>query len=121
MELVKKIANFSLEDADIFRVAISKKNINLISNLKEKFIDQAIENNYSRSDAINYYNLIEKFAGYAFNKSHASSYALISYWMAYLKANYILEFSICYLSRLNGNAKKLNQYITFLNRKTSKY
>ena len=59
---------------------------------KTRFIEGAIKNNIEKKEASKIFDLVDKFAGYGFNKSHAAAYALISYQTAYLKANYPMEF-----------------------------
>ena len=96
MEIAQKCASLSYSEADIFRRAISKKDSTKLSKEKETFINGCINNNLSKEDAENIYNLIYKFADYGFNKSHAVEYSLILYRMAYIKANY----PICYFEAL---------------------
>ena len=100
MLIARRMANFSLGEADILRRAMSKKNVSELEKLKDKFINNAISNGYSREKVLEIYNLILNFASYGFNKSHSVAYSIISYKMAYLKANYPLYF---YLSLLNSN------------------
>lgn len=93
MQLVQAFAGFSLGEADILRRAIGKKKIDLLMEQKEKFIKAANTQGHS-TDLAKYIfeDIIEPFAGYGFNKSHAACYALISYQTAYLKAYYPAEF-----------------------------
>lgn len=93
MQLVQAFAGFSLGEADILRRAIGKKKIDLLMEQKEKFIKAANAQGHS-TDLAKYIfeDIIEPFAGYGFNKSHAACYALISYQTAYLKAYYPAEF-----------------------------
>ncbi len=92
MAILKKVANYSLAEADIVRRAISKKKEKIIEEEKEKFISRAIKNNYSVNVATLIYNDIAKFASYGFNKSHSVSYAYLAYQMAYLKRYYYEYF-----------------------------
>ncbi|AKX33827.1 DNA polymerase III subunit alpha [Spiroplasma litorale] len=111
LEIFKKVASLSYNQADIIRRAISKKNFDLIRSEKDIFIKKAEENGYSQKDSIDLWNYIEKFADYGFNKSHAIAYSIISYWMAFLKTHYKADF---YCSLLNGvirNENKTSQYI----------
>ncbi|QHX36943.1 DNA polymerase III subunit alpha [Spiroplasma sp. BIUS-1] len=111
MQMLQRVANMSLSKADIVRRAIGKKDKNLMSQFKEEFTQQAVENGYSQNKANEIWVYIEKFALYGFNKSHAIAYSLISYWMAYLKANFKSAF---YCSLLNGsirNETKTSQYL----------
>jgi DNA polymerase-3 subunit alpha len=79
MEIAQKISGMSFAQADIFRRAIGKKEQTLIFSLKQKFIDGSIKKGYKIEEAKKIYDLIEKFANYGFNKSHAVSYGMISY------------------------------------------
>ena len=88
MLIAKKLANFSLKEADDLRYAMSKKKENLILSYKEKFINGCISNGYSNDDAVKIYDMILKFAAYGFNKAHSVSYGVLGYKIAYLKANY---------------------------------
>ncbi|WP_338984788.1 DNA polymerase III subunit alpha [Spiroplasma endosymbiont of Diplazon laetatorius] len=111
MQMLQRVANMSLSRADIVRRAIGKKDKNLMTQFKEEFIEAAIKNGYSQNKANEIWVYIEKFALYGFNKSHAIAYSLISYWMAYLKANHKSSF---YCSLLNGsirNEVKTSQYL----------
>ena len=110
MQIANVMAEFSLGEADILRRAISKKKIDDITKLKEKFIKNSLKNGYSENIVMEIFNDIIKFAGYGFNKSHSVAYSLLSYKMAYLKANYAKYF---YLSILNniGNDVKVPLYI----------
>lgn len=91
-EQVMKIANimagYSLGEADLLRRAMGKKNIKIMEDNREKFIKRSIENGYTKEKAEEIFELIDKFAGYGFNKSHSVAYGLIAYWTAYFKANY---------------------------------
>ncbi len=93
MQLVQAFAGFSLGQADILRRAIGKKKIDLLMEQKEKFITAAKSQGHPEKLA-NYIfeDIIEPFAGYGFNKSHAACYSMISYQTAYLKAYYPTEF-----------------------------
>lgn len=88
MQIVQKCAGFTLGKADLFRKAISKKDAQTFSKMKDDFIDGCLKNNLELKSAQEIFELINKFANYGFNKSHTVSYALVSYQMAYLKANY---------------------------------
>ncbi|MDD5197415.1 MAG: DNA polymerase III subunit alpha [Candidatus Gracilibacteria bacterium] len=93
MQLVQAFAGFSLGEADILRRAIGKKKIDLLMEQKGKFIDAAKAQGHKEELAKYIFeDIIEPFAGYGFNKSHAACYAMISYQTAYLKAYYPTEF-----------------------------
>lgn len=111
MLIVQKMAGFSLAKADVFRVAMSKKNQELIDSMQDDFVNSSISNGYSKEDSEVVFNNIAKFAGYGFNKAHAVSYAYIAYQMAYLKTYFPLDF---YVEMINSNAKSKNKLNTFI-------
>ncbi|MBQ3437058.1 MAG: DNA polymerase III subunit alpha, partial [Fusobacterium sp.] len=88
MKIANFMANYSLGEADLLRRAMGKKNALIMKENREKFVKRAIENSYSKEKSEEIFDLIDKFAGYGFNKSHSVAYAMISYWTAYLKVNY---------------------------------
>jgi len=92
ISLASRIAGFSLSQADILRRAIGKKKKEELERQKLAFIEGAARQGYNCQIGEILFNLIEKFADYGFNKSHAAAYALIAYQTAYLKANYPVEF-----------------------------
>ncbi|MGC8866867.1 MAG: DNA polymerase III subunit alpha [Elusimicrobiales bacterium] len=105
MEIAKRIAGFSPSDADNLRKAMGKKIPQEMEKMKDKFIKGAQENGINQKLAAKIFEQIYKFAGYGFNKSHATAYATISYQTAYLKANYPLEFMVSLLtSEIGHNA-----------------
>ena len=91
IQAVQIIAGFSASDADLFRRAISKKKLSLIENYKQMFLKGAKEKVDGKTAELIYQN-IEKFADYGFNKSHAYSYALITYTLLYYKTHFPEEF-----------------------------
>ena len=92
MEVAVKMAAFTLGEADILRRAMSKKKIDVLKEKKDKFIEGSIKNCYSRELSESVYDLILRFASYGFNKSHSVAYGMVSYKMAYLKANFPVFF-----------------------------
>ncbi|ABD45119.1 DNA polymerase III, alpha subunit [Ehrlichia chaffeensis str. Arkansas] len=92
MEIAKIMAGYSLGEADLLRRAMGKKIKEEMDNQRRTFINGAVSNGIEEEKASYIFDLVAKFAGYGFNKSHAAAYALISYQTAYLKANYTLEF-----------------------------
>ncbi len=95
--IVQAFAGYSLGQADIFRKAMGKKIPEVMRKEKRNFIAGARKNGFSTEVAAEVFALIEPFAGYAFNKAHSVSYALISYQTAYLKANYPAEYITAFL------------------------
>ena len=92
LQIAQKFAGYSLGAADIMRKAMGKKIAALMQAERDRFFSGALELGYSEADAKTIYELIEPFAGYAFNKAHAFSYGTIAYQTAYLKANYPEEY-----------------------------
>jgi len=111
IQLVKTVANFSNSESDSFRRAISKKDESIINNLKDKFIKSSINNNYTDKEANEVFNFIAEFANYGFNHSHSLSYALISYWVIYLKIHYPLEFFSALLANSDNDESKIIKYV----------
>lgn len=109
MQIVQAVAGFSLGEADLFRRAISKKDAKKLIALKGKFIDGCLKKGKDLPLAERLFSLIERFANYGFNKSHAYSYAVITCKMAYLKKHYPLEFYCAILDSYQvGENKFLN-------------
>ena len=117
MLMAQIAAKFSLVKADILRKAISKKNEEELAGLRQEYVRGCKENGYSDEMASNLFDLAEKFAGYGFNKSHAVAYGLVAYQLAYLKANYPLEFYTSILNSVIGDSTKSAIYITECRRK----
>lgn len=105
--IVQIIANFSLENSDILRIAISKKNHSEMMKQKINFIKNGLKNGFSEIFLENIFNKIEKFSGYGFNKSHAAAYSLLSYYTLWLKNYYFKEFIVSNLSYSLNNTKKI--------------
>ncbi len=116
MLIASKMAGFSLGKADILRRAISKKKLELINSLKDEFITGSINNGYTKEVANKVFNDIVKFASYGFNKSHSVAYSVVSYKMAYLKANYPKEFYVSLLNSI-GSDLKVTNYIKEMKKK----
>lgn len=110
-EQVLKIANlmagYSLGEADILRRAMGKKSIEIMKKEHKKFIAQAIKQGYTESLAEKVWVFIERFAGYGFNKAHATSYAMIAYQTAYLKSHYPVEYMTALMSAESGREDKM--------------
>ena len=117
MLMAQIAAKFSLVKADILRKAISKKNEEELAGLRQEYVRGCKENGYSDQMASDLFDLAEKFAGYGFNKSHAVAYGLVAYQLAYLKANYPLEFYTSILNSVIGDSTKSAIYITECRRK----
>ena len=111
MQILNKVASYSRGEADLIRRAISKMDKEVILKEKDKFIEKAINNNYSEKIATKIYELILKFANYGFNKSHSVAYAMIGYQMMYLKVKYKKEFYLSVLNINTGSNSKTKEYI----------
>ncbi|MFN8523911.1 MAG: DNA polymerase III subunit alpha [Chloroflexota bacterium] len=98
LQIVQRVAGYSLGQADILRRAMGKKEPEVMRKERERFINGALEQSYAREVADRLWEYIEPFAGYAFNKSHAFCYAFIAYQTAYLKANYPVEWMAAVLT-----------------------
>ena len=108
MQVVQVLAGFSLGGADILRRAIGKKKVDVMAKQKEKFIAGCAEHSgISAELAETIWSKIELFAGYGFNKSHSAAYGVVSYYTAYLKANYPVEFMAAVLTSELENADKI--------------
>ena len=112
LEIARTLAGYSLGEADILRRAISKKKEALIINEKPKFIEKSINNGYSKEIAEKIYNLILKFAGYGFNKSHSVGYAMVAFKMAFLKTYFFKYFETAILNNVIGNDTKTKIYLS---------
>jgi DNA polymerase-3 subunit alpha len=108
LQIAQVFAGFTLGQADILRRAIGKKIASELASQREKFIEGAQEKGHSEKLAIKIFDeVIEPFAGYGFNKSHAAGYAMIAYQTAFLKANYPTEFMTALLSSDRDNTDRV--------------
>ena len=112
MQIVRKLGGFSFGHADLVRRAMSKKKAEAMEAERGKFILGCAENNISSDIANALFDEMASFASYAFNKSHAAAYAVISYRTAYLKAHYTRFYMAALLSSVLGNFEKTAEYIT---------
>ena len=92
MQIASKIGGFTLSESDLMRAAMGKKKKNLMASFKVKFVEGAIKQKINKKTAIEIFELLEKFAQYGFNKSHAVAYSIIAYQTAWLKYHYPVEF-----------------------------
>jgi len=108
MQIAQILANYSLGEADILRRAMGKKIKSEMDDQKERFVNGALNNGIKRDKANYIFDLVAKFAGYGFNKSHAAAYALIAYQTAYLKT-YFPEYFLTALMTMDiENTDKLS-------------
>ena len=111
MNIFRTVAGYSFGHADIVRRAMSKKKADVLEAEREDFLAGAEKNGIARQIANELFDDMSDFANYAFNKSHAASYALISYRTAYLKAHYPREYMAALLTSVLGNIPKTGEYI----------
>ena len=107
LHILRTFAGYSLGAADIVRKAMGKKIPELMAQERERFIGGAIHKGYKRETAEAIFELIQPFAGYAFNKAHSVSYAVIAYWTAYFKANHPVEFMTALLNAYFGSTERV--------------
>ena len=106
------LAGYTLGGADLFRRAMGKKKVEEMAKQREIFVKGcAVTNKIPIAKANQIFDLLEKFAGYGFNKSHAAAYAIVAYQTAYLKANYPVEFFCAMMTNDMANTEKLSEYI----------
>ncbi len=113
MQIAHRLAGFTLGEADLLRRAMGKKDKAQMAAQKEKFIRGAVARSFSRDKVTRMYEVMEPFAGYAFNKSHSAAYAYLAYVTAYLKMHYTVEFMAALLTSEAGlgNTDKVVRYI----------
>ncbi|MHB1235162.1 MAG: DNA polymerase III subunit alpha [Microbacteriaceae bacterium] len=112
MAAAQKVAGFSLGQADILRSAMGKKKLKELEKLFEKFSVGMKENGFSQSAVTALWETLLPFAGYAFNKAHSAGYGILSYWTAYLKANYPAEYMAALLTSVGDSKDKLGVYLS---------
>ncbi|NLC28574.1 MAG: DNA polymerase III subunit alpha, partial [Campylobacteraceae bacterium] len=111
MQIVQTIGGFSLGGADLVRRAMGKKVKKELDELKAQFVKGAAEKGFDKAKAADLFDLIVKFAGYGFNKSHSAAYALITYQTAWLKTFYPQEFMAALLTSEQDKTEKIVKYI----------
>jgi DNA polymerase-3 subunit alpha len=112
MQAAQILAGFTLGAADILRRAMGKKKVEEMAKQRAIFVKGCKEKNQIPEKKANeIFDLLEKFAGYGFNKSHAAAYAIVAYQTAYLKANYPVEFFCAMMTNDMGDTEKLSKYI----------
>ena len=110
MQAAQILAGFTLGEADLLRRAMGKKIRKEMQAQREHFVEGAIERGVERHQADAIFDLLERFAEYGFNKSHAAAYALVAYQTAYMKANYPVEFLAASMTLDMGNTDKLAEF-----------
>jgi DNA polymerase-3 subunit alpha len=114
--IVREFAGYSLGQADIFRKAMGKKIASVMQKEEKNFLAGAQNKGYSKELAQQIFELIKPFAGYAFNRAHSASYALVAYQTAYLKANYPAEYMTAFLTAHSGQTEKIGAAFAELRR-----
>jgi DNA polymerase-3 subunit alpha len=107
MQIAQVLAGYTLGGADLLRRAMGKKIKEEMDQQRQLFVDGAVKNGVDGSKASEIFDLVAKFAGYGFNKSHAAAYALVSYQTAWCKANHPVEFMAASMTLDLGNTDKL--------------
>ncbi len=110
MQIAQVIGGYSLGGADLLRRAMGKKKAEEMAQQREIFVAGAEKNGLARSKATQLFDLMEKFAGYGFNKSHAAAYALLAYQTAYMKAHHASAFVAANLSAVMDDTDKVRQF-----------
>src|SRR2546428_2048310 len=111
MQIASEMGGFTMGEADTLRRAMGKKDRDLMATQREKFRAGCAERTISKAKADRVWELMEKFAGYGFNKSHGAAYALVAYQTAYFKANYPVEFMAALLTSEMGDTDRIVKYI----------
>jgi DNA polymerase-3 subunit alpha len=107
IQIANQLAGFSMAEGDGLRKAMGKKLPEEMSKLRKRFIEGCAENRIEKTIADELFSMIEKFAGYGFNKSHSAAYAVIAAQTAYMKAHYPVEFMAAVLSVDIGSTEKV--------------
>ena len=111
MQAAQVMAGYSLGGADLLRRAMGKKKMEVMAKERVKFVSGCEEKSIPEPEATKVFNLMEKFAGYGFNKSHSAAYALVTFQTAYLKCYYKVEFMAALLSTEVGSTDNIVKYI----------
>jgi DNA polymerase III subunit alpha len=112
MQAAQVLSGYSLGEADLLRRAMGKKIRSEMQAQRNRFVSGAVERGVDQAQAAAIFELLERFADYGFNKSHAAAYALVAYQTAYMKANYPVEFLAASMTLSMGNTDKLAEFRT---------
>jgi DNA polymerase III subunit alpha len=118
IQIASVLANYTLGEADILRRAMGKKDPVVMKAQRDRFLTGAKQNRIDLAKANHIFDLMEKFAGYGFNKSHSAAYALIAYQTAYLKAHFPVEFMAALLNSFLSNSDQVVRLINECRDKT---
>jgi DNA polymerase III subunit alpha len=111
MQAAQVMAGYSLGDADLLRRAMGKKKPEEMALQKEIFVSGAAKKGIEESKAVEVFEIMEKFANYGFNRSHAAAYSVVAYQTAYLKANFPAEYMAAVLSNNMSDIKQVNLFL----------
>ena len=111
MRICNRLGDIPLREAYTLIKAISKKKLKVIAKEKQRFIKGCVEKGLKKQEAEQIFELIERFAGYGFNKSHSTRYAFVAYQTAYLKTHWPVEFMAALLTYEMDNTEKIVDYI----------
>ena len=111
MRIAGDLAGFTMGEGDVLRKAMGKKDAAVMQAQRERFVNGAVERGIRKEKASKIFGLMEYFAGYGFNKSHSTTYALLAYQTAYLKANYPRHFMAALLTIERQNTDKMATYL----------
>ena len=110
MQIAQELSGYSLGGADLLRRAMGKKIRKEMEEQRQIFVSGAVAKGVAEEKASSIFDLVNKFAGYGFNKSHAAAYALVAYQTAYMKANFPVEFMAALMTLDLGNTDKLSVF-----------
>jgi DNA polymerase III subunit alpha len=110
LKIAQVMAGYSLGQADILRKAMGKKDKAIMAKQQAEFVAGAVKKGVKREEAAYIFELVDKFAGYGFNKAHTAAYAHVAYYTAYLKANFREEFLAASMTLDAGNTDKLAMF-----------
>ncbi|WP_026460872.1 DNA polymerase III subunit alpha [Schaalia suimastitidis] len=111
MQIAQKLAGYSLGQADMLRRAMGKKKKEILDKEFEPFSKGMLEHGYSMDCIKTLWDILVPFSNYAFNKAHSAAYGLVSYWTAYLKANYVTEYMAALLTSTKDNKDRRALYL----------
>ena len=111
MQIAQEMGGYTLGGADLLRRAMGKKNLDEMAKQRDLFLQGAIEKGFEKDLASNIFDLMEKFAGYGFNKSHSAAYALVAYQTGWLKCHYPAQFMAATIS---SDMDKTDKVVTFI-------
>jgi DNA polymerase III subunit alpha len=111
MQIAGLLSDYTMGEADILRRAMGKKIKEVMAQQRDRFLEGTKKKKIDQKKAEAIFDLMDKFGGYGFNKSHSAAYAMITYQTAYLKAHYPLDFMVALLTSKMGNAAEVTKYI----------